>query len=206
MAQKQGRYSEEQWKEFKFKLTLFIVVVVVGGAAAAIGPGLEPLFLKRAREKKTEAWAPRWMYNIARIEEATFRLPRAKELYEQEIYWLYRGNEAQYEPLAAMIETEYADNDDPDRYRYFLPWLVWPYLDSSTEEGRKQPDWVGGEFAKPNPIMGRVLNRVAKIYEEKRDYIPMRHVHKVMKYSFKEDAEAWAEGEEARLRDSTRSY
>lgn len=206
MAQQQRRYSEEQWKELKFKLTLLVVILIVGGAVAGAGPGLEPIFLKRAIERKTEPWAPKWMLNIARLEEWTFRRKRAKELYENEFYWAYRGNESINEGLAALVEELYSEQDDPDRWKYFLPWKVAPYLDAADEAGKKQPEWIGGEFAKPHKLMGPMLLRLARMYEDDRDYISMRHIHKAVKYCFKDDAEVVTQVDEAIRRDSVRQY
>ena len=202
-----ARYSEEQWKEFKFKLTLLVIVVVVGGAIAAAGPGLEPIFLKRALAQKEQPWAPRWIFNVAKVMEWTFRSKRAKEIYENEFYWNYRGNEAQEEGLARLAEEIYPNHENPEHFRYFLHWQVLPYLTATDEEKRKQPEWVGGEFAKPHPLMAKVLNRVAKMYEERRDYLPMRHIHRAVQRCFKDvDPQAWAENEEAIKRDSMRSF
>jgi len=87
-----ARYSEEQWKSLKLKLTAAIILTIIAGVAIVLGPGLRPLVYEYALENKQADWAPKWMYWTARIEEATFRREEAQEIYEK-IYLLYAGNE-----------------------------------------------------------------------------------------------------------------
>lgn len=204
MAQ-QRRYSEEQWKEIKFKITLLVIVVVVGLLVVGAGPGLEPVFLKRAIERKNEPWAAKRMLDIAKLEEMTFRRKAARRIYEDEFYWAYRGNEAANEGLQKMIEEQYEtrdDIDDAERYRYFLPYKVWPHLDAGTQP----PPWVGGEFAKPDKTFAEGMLRLARQMEDDHDYVNMRHLHQAILYALSDDPKIKAEIEESIKRDKTRAY
>lgn len=201
----QRRYSEEQWKEIKFKITLLVIVLIVGAAIAGAGPGLEPFFLKRAIAHKTEPWAAKRMLDIAKLEEMTFRRKAARRIYEEEFYWAYRGNEAANEGLQKMVEEQYASRDDvndPERFQYFLPWKNWSYIDSGTTP----PPWVGGEFAKPDKYFAQGMLRLARQLEDDHDYVNMRHLHQAILYALSDDPKIKAEIEEAIKRDKSRAF
>lgn len=200
------RWSDEQWKEFKFKVTLLIILVVVGLAVFAAGPGIEKFFLKPALDKKTEPWAAQRVLQVCRTMEWTARRARAHEIYENEFYFNWRGDESKLQGLRNWVEQKYSDQDDPDAWGYFLPWKVQPYLNSEQE----QPAWIGGEGASPHQLFPKGMLFLARIYEDKRDYIPMRHILRSLEECFKTgeftQAEEKADLEEAIKRDAVRSY
>ncbi|MCO5168049.1 MAG: hypothetical protein M9894_17025 [Planctomycetes bacterium] len=171
--------SEEQWNDLKFKITIAVVLLVVGGCVYAIGPGLEK-FRDRARLRKTEPWAPEWYFKIGRIYEATWRMDKAVDVY-QEFYLHWSGDEQQFRyELNEVLEEAKFDLD----FISFYPDVAGRY----TKDTR--PAWVGGEGAKPHPLMAEVLMRLCRFEEDRRNYHTARYYYLVVLKCFPEGTQA----------------
>lgn len=189
-----ARYSDEQWKDLKTKILVGIILLVVGGSAYSIGPGLEK-YLDRARRQKTAEWAPRWYYNIARIYEATWRKEKARAVYE-EFYLTYCGDESKIEALDAVIEETKWNTEQ----RSFWPDVAGRYSPES------RPAWVGGEDAKPHPLMADVLVKVSRMYEDERIYPQCRYAYLCVLRCFPEGTKAYEAAKKAEHRAVQRSF
>lgn len=189
-----ARYSDEQWKDMKTKLMVGIVLAVIGAAAYSIGPGLDK-YLQRARLRKTEEWAPRWMYNIARIYEATWRKEKAQAVYK-EFYLTYCGDESKIEALETVREDLKWDID----FNSFWPDVALEYNKDN------RPAWVGGEGAKPHPLMASVLIRVSRMYEDERIYPQCRYAFTCVLHCFPNDSKNIELAQRAEKRSVSRSF
>ncbi len=190
-----ARMSEEQWNDLKFKITVGVILLIVGSAAYSIGPGLKK-FVARARAHKTElAWAPKWYYNLGRIYEATWRKPEAEEVYK-EFYHNYSGDEKLLQGIATVIEdTKYPQQD----IIAFIP--KWG--------GPGRPTWVGGEGAKPHPLLADVLMRLSRMEEEQRNYQDSRLYYRMVLDNpdvFAPGTPAHVAAEAAKKRDISRGF
>lgn len=200
------RWSDEQWKEFKFKVTLLVILAVVGLAVAAGGPGIEKFFLKPAMDKKTEPWAAKRVLQVCQVMEWTARRQRAFEIYETDFYFNWRGDESKLQGLKNFVEQKYAGEDDPEAWAYFVPWQIHPYL------GKEEPPpaWVGGEGAKPHAVFPRGMLNLIEIYEDRRTYTPMRHILHALRHCFETgeftQADVKIDLEDAIKRDAMRAY
>lgn len=190
-----ARMSEEQWNDLKFKIGVGVVLLVVGSAAYGIGPGLKK-FVAHARAHKTEPWAPKWYYNIGRIYEATWRRQEALETYK-EFYFNYCGDERQLPGIGLVFEeTQYPHTE----HYAFVP--IW-----AAQGGR--PSWIGGENAKPHPLMADVLMRLSRDEEDKRNYIDARLYYRMVLDNpdvFPPGSKAHVEAEAAKKRDIQRGF
>ncbi len=169
-----ARYSDEQWKDLKMKIQLGIVALIVGTAIFFVGPGLGKI-VNYAKKNKDKPWAAKWLYNCGRLMEMTWRDDKALELYENDFYLLYCGDESQIDWTEVQKEMAQAQGQPEklsDSDRFFLPWIAAKY----TPETR--PAWVGGEGAKPHPLLEAVLYRVLKFYENHRDSLRVQHIYK----------------------------
>lgn len=183
-----ARYSDEQWKDLKLKIQLGIVALVVGTCIFLVGPGIGKV-VNYAKKNKDKPWAAKWLYNCGRIMEMTWRDEKALELYENDFYLLYCGDESKLDWSVVQTEAAAQRGDreklDPTD-RFFIPWTAAKY----TPETR--PPWVGGEGAKPHPLMQDVLYRVLKFYENHRESLRVAHLYKaaLKTGAFSPDAEA----------------
>lgn len=169
-----ARYSDEQWKDLKLKIQLGIVALIVGVLAYLGGPGIGRI-VNYSKKNKDKPWAAKWLYNCGRFMEMTWRDDKALELYENDMYLLYCGDESKLDWEPVQKEMAFArgkpDNLDPGD-RFFLPWIAQKY----TPETR--PAWIGGEGAKPHPMLQAALYRVLKYYEDHRDSLRVQHIYK----------------------------
>lgn len=189
-----ARYSDEQWKDLKTKIVLGIILAVFVGAGYSIGPGLEK-YLDRARKQKTTEWAPRWYYNIGRIYEATWRKEKARAVYE-EFYLTYCGDESKNDALQTVLEETNWNTEQ----RSFWPDVALRY----SQETR--PAWVGGEGAKPHPLLADVLVRVSRMYEDERIYPQCRYAFVCVLRCFPEGTKAYEAAKKAEHRSVQRSF
>jgi hypothetical protein len=169
-----ARYSDEQWKDLKMKIQLGILALVVGAAAYLGGPGIGKI-VNYAKKNKEKPWAAKWMYNCGRFMEMTWRDDQALALYETEIYPLFCGDESKLDWTQVQSEMAFARGKQElsPLDRYFLPWVVETYVPIET-----RPPWIGGEGAKPNPVLQAALYRVLKHYEDRRDSLRVQHLYK----------------------------
>lgn len=186
-----ARMSEEQWNDLKLKITIVVILLIVGSAAYAIGPGLNK-FVLHARANKTADWAPKCYYWIGRIYETTWRWPQAEEVYK-EFYHNYSGDEKLLEGIGVVFED--IDYPHQDYYAMIPKWA-----------GESRPSWVGGEGAKPHPLMAEVLMRLSKHEEEARNYIDARLYYRMVLENFPRENPAFALAEAAKKRDLSRSF
>jgi len=191
-----ARYSEEQWKSLKLKLTAAIILTIIAGVAIVLGPGLRPLVYEYALENKQADWAPKWMYWTARIEEATFRREEAQEIYEK-IYLLYAGNE---ENDVALDDAAAAGNRTDD-WAYYMPWVVHQYW----KQDEDRPDWVGGPDATPDEYLPKALLAHGEYLEDGKNYVKMQHIWHVLVNCFPDTPEAEA-AEKGLVRHAQRSF
>lgn len=183
--------SEEQWKDLKTKITVAVIIGIIAACGYAIGPGLMK-FVDHARKHKTEPWAPKWYYNVGRIYEATWRAPKAMEVYED--FWRnYSGDEAALSDLFVMIEDI--------KYDTAYPSLVPLFLSKNPNR-----EWVGGPGAKPHPLMADVLMRLSKMEEERRQYQEARYYYSAVLYCFPSGTAAYTAAEQAKKRDLARGF
>ena len=195
--------SEEQKQDRKVKLTVLAVVVVLGLCVYGIGPGLGKV-LDHWRLKKNDPQAPVWYYRVATIYSSTFREAKAKEVWE-EFYLTYSGNEANVEGLdVALQHMEMAPDDWPNRH--FIPWIANRY-----SETNPRPAWlgvssdpkaplIGGENAKPHPLLQDVLYDYGKTFEDGRNYFEARHLYSCALYCFPGGTKVATKLEAAKLR------
>lgn len=188
-----ARMSEEQWNDLKFKITIGVILAIIGGSVYAVGPGLSK-FVDRARARKTEPWAPKWFYNVGRVYEITGREPKALEVYK-EFYLLYSGDERQLPGIEVALEGY----PHQDHYALVPTWA------SAYSEGSR-PAWVGGENAKPHPLMAAVLMRLSRIAEDKRDYQEARVFYRMVLHNFPEGTPTYTEAKKAEKRDISRGF
>lgn len=187
-----ARMSEEQWSDLKFKITIGVILLIVGFAVYSIGPGLDSLYLKRARTHKAEPWAPKWFYNVGRIYEATGRMPKALETYK-EFYFNYCGDEKQLPGIEVAFEaTEWGNTEN---YALVPQWA-----------GGSRPSWVGGEGAKPHPMMADVLMRLSRHEEDQRNYPQARLYYMMVLENFPAGSPAYVQAEAAKKRDVARGF
>lgn len=188
-----ARMSEEQWNDLKFKITVGVIVLVVVGSAYGIGPGLKK-FRASAIARRTELdFAPKRLYQIGRIYEATWRPAEALETYKQ-FYWNYCGDEKQLPGIGVVFEElnwQWTDN-----YALIPMWAGTP--------GR--PSWVGGENAKPHPLLAEVLMRLSRIEEDKRNYSEARLYYRMVLDNFPAGSQAYVAAEAAKKRDVQRGF
>lgn len=188
------------------RIALRVVSCIVLLGFLLVGPLLEPLVLAPALRNREAEWAPGVIHGVGRIMEYTGRRDRARELYETELYFAYRGDEAVNPGLAELVAYKYSAQDDPDAWAAFIPWRTHPYR----VRGEPAPAWIGGPGARPHPRLARVLLDLAEIYEDRREYTPMRHIHHALRHCFEAgvftDPEARAELEEVLKDGPRRSY
>lgn len=194
-----ARYSEEQKKDMMFKLQIGVLLAVLGSIGYGLGPGL-PKFLEHARKNKDKPWAPTWYLRVGRLMEATFREPQAREVYD-EFYLNWSGDESQLTGLDSL-EEYYKDAYDPKLHRWLWPAVATRY----NPDSNPRPAWIGGEGAKPHPMLAEVLMRVVRMHEGERDYGPVRHMYKAVLAVFPPDCLGYKQAEEARKRDAGRSF
>ena len=196
-----ARRSEEQWKDLKFKIQVSVVLAIVIGTAICVGPGLEPIFLKRARKNLDKPGAPVHMYRIARIEE-TMRRDKAMEIY-REIYINYAGDESSLDEIGEVLAT-IGKYDDPENY-FLAPWLATQYdLPGEDEDGKPtRPNHQTG--SRPHPLVGEALLRLALFLEDHKDYTKTRHLFPMLIAVFP-GTEVAKQAESAMLRDVQRSF
>lgn len=189
-----ARMSEEQWKDFKFKIGVGVVFLIVGACAYGIGPGLEKVFLQRARLRKTEAWAPEWYYKVGRVYEATFRTDKAVKVYE-EFYLNWCGDERLIPALDEVMEESKFELE----HRTFFPEVAGRY----TKDTR--PMWVGGEGAQPHPKLADVLMRLSRYEEDRRNFHTARYYYLGVLKCFPAGTQAHTQALAAQKRYASRS-
>lgn len=189
-----ARYSDEQWKDLKTKVMVGLILAVIIGSGYSIGPGLDK-FLDRARKRKTEEWAPRWFFNIGRIYESTWRKEKARAVYE-EFYLTWCGDESKVEGLVTVAEETKYETEYPN---------FWPDVaDRYTRENR--PAWVGGEGAKPHPLIADMLIRVSRMYEDDRIYPQCRYAFLCVLRCFPPGTKTYEQAQQAEKRSVSRSF
>jgi hypothetical protein len=195
-----ARRSEEQWKDIKFKLTVFVVLATVVTTVVCVGPGLRPIFLERARKNLDKPWAAVHMYNIARLEEMTMRRDNAMEIYS-EIYINFAGNEQELDGIERAL-AELGSEGDEEKY-FLAPWLATQYDLPGEEAENPRPNHQIGP--KPHKMVPKALMRLGEYLEDHKDYVKTRHLFRAIKYCFPGTQEA-NEAEAALLRDVQRSF
>ncbi len=183
-----ARYSDEQWKDLKMKIQIGILALVVGTLGFLGGPGIGKI-VNYAKKNKEKPWAAKWLYRCGRFMEMTWRDEQALKLYENDFYLLYSGDESKLD--WSTVQQDMANARGKGEVllpadRCFLPWISQAF----TPESR--PPWVGGEGAKPDPLLQDVLYRVLKYYEDHRDSLRFQHIYKacLKTGAFSSDAEA----------------
>lgn len=185
-----GRMSEQQREDLKTKIGILAFVVAIGGPIVLAGP-LLPKVVDHYRENaKTDPSAPKRLYQAAVIMGMTMRKEEGLKLLE-EWYLLFADDHA------AGVDFSGPLQDDPlHRGDYYCYWVV-----DALPGARPDPVQVADR-----ELIGKVLARIAKYYEDERQYINSSHIYACLYHLWPDGSLAYSEGADGRKRAIQRSY
>lgn len=185
-----GRLSEQQREDLKTKIGIFAVLVAIGAPILLGGPLLPQVVGHYRKNAKTDPSAPERLYQAAALMTATMRKEQARELLE-EWYVLFADDHANGVDFSGPLE-----DDSMFRDYYYLPWVV-----DKLPDGRPDPVRVADR-----ELIGKVLARLAKLYEDERQYGNSNHIYACMYHLWPDGSLTFNEADDGRKRALQRSF